>query len=109
MEDEKVTVASMVDLCLEYILERMNGEGAKISFQIPSTKNFALLSCKADRGDDYWIFIVSSFRAGTDMLLSHFLSSGSKEEVIAYMKDEKARKTIANSVNELSKKVDSKY
>lgn len=109
MKDENAMVEGMVDSSLKYILEHLNEDGSKIAFQVPDTRNFALLSFKADRGDDYWMFTVSCFRAGTDMLFSHFLSSGSKEEVVAYMKDENERKTIADSVNELSKKVDSKY
>lgn len=109
MKEENATVEGMVDFCLKYILEHMNEDGAKIAFQIPGTKNFALLSFKADRGDDCWMFMVSSFRTGTDLLFSHFLSYGSKKDVVAYMKDEKERKTIADSVNELSKKVDSRY
>ena len=76
------------------------------AISIPDTKNMAVFTFEPGGTDNGWIYSVGVVRNGTNMLVSNYLNHGSREEVMEYLKSEKARTETLDVVRRLSDNVD---
>lgn len=105
------TLEELVQICLDYLLEKRVDERKGGIFPVPGTCNIARLYAGPidNRKNSKWHYTVGVYRDGTDMMVSHYSKSGTREEIYEYIKtEENKNKTIA-SVKELSDNVDERW
>ena len=91
---------------LNFIYFCSKNEEKRLSFavDIPNTENSAVLTCEPGR--DGWVYSAGAVRKGFDMLVSNYLKHGSKEEVMEYLKTDKALVQTLDAIRKLSDNVD---
>ena len=91
---------------LNFIYFCSKNEEKRLSFavDIPNTENSAVLTCEPGR--DGWVYSAGAVRKGSDMLVSNYLKHGSKEEVMEYLKTDKALVQTLDAIRKLSDNVD---
>lgn len=61
------------------------------------------------RKNSKWHYTVGVCKDGTDMMVSHYLKSGTREEVCEYVKTEENKSKTIESVKKLSDNVDERW
>lgn len=91
---------------LNFIYFCGKNEEKRMSFAvaIPDTENSAVLTYEPGR--DGWVYSVGTVRKGSDMLVSNYLKHGSKEDVMEYLKSDKALVQTLDAIRKLSNDVD---
>lgn len=93
---------------LNFIYFCSRNEEKRLSFaiDIPDTENSAVLTFESGR--EGWVYSAGAVRKGSDMLVSNYLKYGSKEEVMEYLKTDKALVQTLDAIRKLSDSVDEK-
>ncbi len=110
-EAPKKTLDELVRISLDILIEKRDGETPGITFSIPGTRNIARLYFGPvdKRKGARWHYTVGVYKEGTDMLVSHYLKSGTKEEVFEYLKTEENKNQTIVSLKTLSKDVEERW
>ncbi len=110
-EASKETLEELVQASLDFLIKKKDGETPAATFPIPGTRNIARLYFGPvdKRKDARWHYTVGVYKKGTNMLVSHYLKSGTKEEVYEYIKTEENKNQTITSVKELSEDVDERW
>ena len=88
---------------IQLLIDNQDTEIKRIRFPIDGTENETILSfVPTDRKEEKWEYSVAVKRSGTDVLVNHFLKFGSKSEVLAYMRSEKAVTETMSSIKKLN-------
>lgn len=110
---EKVpkTLEELVQIARDRLIEKEKGEGYRVAFSVPGTRNEARLyfGPVSKSKDTKWQYTVGVLREGTDMLVSHYLKSGTRETVYEYISTEEAQIQTLASVKELSHNIDERW
>lgn len=105
-DDDVKKYEDTVEKTLNYICRKNEGKRMSFAISIPDTKNMAVFTFEPGGTDNGWIYSVGVVRNGTNMLVSNYLNHGSREEVMEYLKSEKARTETLDVVRRLSDNVD---
>ncbi len=107
---KKKTMPELVTIGMNRIPEFSREQGCTVSFDIPGTGNTARMTVTPRNlhapSDEKWQFEAGVHAQGSDRLHSHYLFSGTRTEVLAWVVTEAAQKTVVQSVRELSDRVD---
>lgn len=105
------TLEELVQSCLDYLIEKKDEELPGIIFHIPGTSNNARLYFGPvdKRKDSKWQYTVGVYKEGTDMLVSHYLKSGTREEVYEHIKTGENKTKTIESIKTLSDSVDDRW
>lgn len=103
--DEKL--ASVIDKVIEVMKERAQDGPVHVVFGIPESQNKGHMFFRLLRPDD-WQLQIGANRAGTNMMVSHFLCHGEKERVLDYLSKPDLKEELVCSIKTLSKSVDDK-
>ena len=105
-----ITVRELVAFGLSKIPELCGEKGNTLSFDIPDTENEARMTVIPKDvyapSDEKWQFEVGVHAQGSDRLYSHYLFSGTKAQVLAWVVTDEARISVTQSIRELSDRVD---
>lgn len=106
----KKTMPELAAIGMNKMPELCGAQGCTVSFDIPGTGNTARMTVIPKDvhapSDEKWQFEVGVHAQGSDRLYSHYLFSGTKAEVLAWVATEAAQKNVIQSVRELSDRVD---
>ena len=107
----KKTLEELVQICLDYLIEKRDDERQGVTFPVPGTGNIARLYAGPvdKRKNSKWHYTVGVCKDGTDMMVSHYLKSGTREEVCEYVKTEENKSKTIESVKKLSDNVDERW
>lgn len=80
--------------------------GGREGFVLPGTENVGVLDLEGSRDpQEKWRVRISAVRRGTDWMVSNYLWSGSREEVVTQMLAEAGQAEILDAVLQLSQRV----
>ena len=105
------TLEELVQICLDYLLEKRDDERQGVTFPVPGTGILQgcmlvlLIKEKIQNG----IILLEYVKMETDMMVSHYLKSGTREEVCEYVKTEENKSKTIESVKKLSDNVDERW
>lgn len=105
------TLEELVQICLDYLLEKRVDERQGVTFHVPGTGNIARLYAGPidNRKNSKWHYTVGVYRDGTDMMVSHYSKSGTRKEIYEYIKTEENKNKTIEYVKELSDNVDERW
>lgn len=106
----KKTMPELVAIGMNGMPELSREQGCTVSFDIPGAGNTARMTVMPKDvhapSDEKWQFEVGVHAQGSDRLHSHFLFSGTKAQVLAWVTTEAAQQAVIQSIRELSDRVD---
>ncbi len=119
MNEKPETIDTLTNKLCEILSQRVcaevpqNGKFSKISvtYSIPDTQNKARVSVEHDliNPKDGRRLCVSSFRNGSDRLVSSYVFKGTKQEILEYLNNSKSAEKILKTIKQLSDSVDNYY
>ena len=119
MNEKPETIDTLTNKLCEILSQRVcaevpqNGKFSKISvtYSIPDTQNKARVSVEYDliNPKDGRRLCVSSFRNGSDRLVSSYVFKGTKQEILEYLNNSKSAEKILKTIKQLSDSVDNYY
>lgn len=119
MQEEKSPMDNLVAKTMEFLSDRTekeipeNGLFRKIfvAFDVPKTKNEALLLLEMDgeKPRTQRRLSVGVHHQNADRLTSNYLLKGTKKEIIEYLNNKDNKKEIIDAVKKLSDKTDDYY
>jgi hypothetical protein len=107
---KKYTTEILVKECLAHLLQHKDDSICVVGFDIPDNKNHAqfVMQEKGRPGGGHMQLLVNVSRPGSDLQYSNFLETGTREQVISYLKEPASVNDALDSVNSLSAECDAR-
>ncbi len=104
-------ISILSDMIERYVPENNKFKKIFAAFDIPGTRNEALLSVSHDeiQPKDIRRFGVEVHHLNSDKFYSQYLYKGTKKEVLDFIQNSKNKEIIADSIEKLSNKVNEDY